>query len=57
MPPETESTHFNAIMTPYARARKMDLEQFKNAYVAGEAEEPELDAYFVHDRAVREVRL
>ncbi|KAI1036003.1 hypothetical protein LB505_006579 [Fusarium chuoi] len=32
----------------------MTFEQFVRAYNHGEVEEPELDEYFMHDRAVRE---
>ncbi|KAL7753878.1 alpha,alpha-trehalase nth1 [Sorochytrium milnesiophthora] len=54
MPPETESTHFNHVLEPYAHKHGVDLETFKRMYDAEEVSEPALDRYFVHDRAVRE---
>lgn len=54
MPPETESTHFDAILKPFAEKRKMSIEAFTVAYNSGDVLEPALDAYFVHDRTVRE---
>lgn len=54
MPPETESSHFNAILAPFARKHHLDLPEFIQRYNAGTILEPDLDAYFVHDRSVRE---
>lgn len=54
IPPETESSHFTHILTPYAVKNHMSLDQFVKAYNTGEVKEPELDEYFLHDRAVRE---
>ncbi|KAI1013488.1 hypothetical protein LB503_002007 [Fusarium chuoi] len=54
VPPETEATHFVHILDPYIKKHKMTFEQFVRAYNHGEVEEPELDEYFMHDRAVRE---
>ncbi|KAI8808133.1 glycoside hydrolase, partial [Cladochytrium replicatum] len=54
MPPETESTHFNHILEPFAERMGIDLETYKEMYATDQIKEPELDAYFVHDRAVRE---
>ncbi|KAL2915656.1 alpha,alpha-trehalase nth1 [Polyrhizophydium stewartii] len=54
MPPETESTHFNHILMPYANKAGLSLDEYSEKYVSGEINEPELDQYFVHDRAVRE---
>ncbi|KAI0244708.1 alpha,alpha-trehalase nth1 [Massospora cicadina] len=54
MPPETESTHFNHVMEPYAAALGLDVEEYKLQYDDGRIREPKLDRYFVHDRAVRE---
>src|SRR5262249_13640237 len=51
---ETEATHFVHILEPYARKHEMPFEQFVQAYNHGEVIEPELDEYFLHDRAVRE---
>jgi alpha,alpha-trehalase len=54
VPPETEASHFVHILTPYAKKRGVTFEQFVKAYNAGDIVEPELDEYFLHDRAVRE---
>jgi alpha,alpha-trehalase len=54
VPPETEPSHFTHILMPYAEKHGMDFKQFVRAYNDGEVEEPELDDYFVHDRAIRE---
>lgn len=54
VPPETEASHFVHIVTPFAKKHSITFEQFVKAYNADEIKEPELDEYFLHDRAVRE---
>ncbi|KAF9935377.1 alpha,alpha-trehalase nth1 [Linnemannia zychae] len=54
LPPETEPTHFDHVLKPYADRRGMSLEEFSRLYNEGLLDEPELDNYFKHDRAVRE---
>ncbi|KAJ2311392.1 alpha,alpha-trehalase nth1 [Coemansia sp. RSA 2705] len=54
MPPETESTHFDHTVQPYAERLGVSVDAFKRMYARDEIHEPELDEYFVHDRAVRE---
>lgn len=54
MPPETEASHFNVILAPYAEKHGLDIITFSTLYNNGTLVEPELDAYFVHDRSVRE---
>lgn len=54
VPPETEASHFVHILTPYAEKHGMTFEEFVDAYNHQRVEEPELDEYFLHDRAVRE---
>ncbi len=54
MPPETEEGHFDAVLRPYAEAAGMDLRAYARAVRRREIVHPELDAYFVHDRALRE---
>ncbi|QXD16602.1 hypothetical protein GQ464_006565 [Rhodocaloribacter litoris] len=54
MPPETEEGHFDAVLRPYAEAAGMELRAFARAVRRREIVVPELDAYFVHDRALRE---
>lgn len=54
VPPETEATHFVHILEPYIEKHKMEFKEFVHAYNYGIIKEPELDEYFMHDRAVRE---
>ncbi|KAJ3221060.1 alpha,alpha-trehalase nth1 [Chytriomyces hyalinus] len=54
IPPETESGHFRAFLKPYAAKVGVSVDEFEKMYVRGDIQEPELDAYFVHDRAARE---
>ncbi|KAJ1560043.1 alpha,alpha-trehalase nth1, partial [Cladochytrium tenue] len=54
MPPETESNHFHHVLLPFAKAHNMTIEEFEQAYARKEVNVPELDEYFIHDRAVRE---
>ncbi len=54
VPPETEASHFTHLLEPYARKHQMAFADFVQAYNSGAVKEPELDEYFLHDRAVRE---
>ncbi|GJJ77122.1 alpha,alpha-trehalase [Entomortierella parvispora] len=54
MPPETEATHFDHVIKPFADAKGLSIEEYSRLYNEGLMEEPELDTYFKHDRAVRE---
>lgn len=56
VPPETEATHFVHVLAPYASKYGMEVPEFIQAYnrYGGTITEPELDEYFLHDRAVRE---
>ncbi|CAG8958556.1 hypothetical protein HYFRA_00009872 [Hymenoscyphus fraxineus] len=54
VPPETEATHFTHILEPYAKKHGLTFEEFVDAYNHGRVVEPDLDEYFLHDRAVRE---
>ena len=54
VPPETEASHFVHILTPYAEKHGMTFDEFVKAYNEDQVKEPELDVYFLHDRAVRE---
>ena len=42
------------IITPFAKKHGLTFEEFVKAYNADEIKEPQLDEYFLHDRAVRE---
>ncbi|ODQ79995.1 glycoside hydrolase family 37 protein [Babjeviella inositovora NRRL Y-12698] len=54
IPPETEASHFEALLAPYEKKHNVSFTEFQRMYNADEISEPELDEYFVHDRAVRE---
>ena len=54
IPPETEASHFDAVLGPFAEKYHMDIPTFIRQYNDGVVREPELDEYFLHDRAVRE---
>lgn len=54
VPPETEATHFVHVLEPYAKKHGVSFKDFVQKYNSGEIKEPELDVYFLHDRAVRE---
>ncbi|KAL3477139.1 trehalase-domain-containing protein [Aspergillus californicus] len=54
VPPETEASHFHHLLSPYAEKHGMQFKEFVQAYNKGHVKEPELDDYFLHDRAVRE---
>ena len=54
IPPETEASHFTHILDPYAKKNNMTFDEFAEAYNHQKVHEPELDTYFLHDRAVRE---
>ncbi|KAF9575463.1 alpha,alpha-trehalase nth1 [Mortierella alpina] len=54
MPPETEATHFDHVLQPFAEAAGVSIEQYGKMYNDGTVIESALDTYFKHDRAVRE---
>ena len=54
VPPETEASHFTHILEPYAEKHGITFQEFVEGYNSGAIKEPDLDEYFLHDRAVRE---
>lgn len=54
VPPETEASHFIHVLEPYAKKHDMSFSEFVRAYNYQQVDEPKLDEYFRHDRAVRE---
>lgn len=54
MPPEVEESHFDHIIVDRATQGSMTKKEFIDAYNAGRIEDPKLDNFFLHDRAVRE---
>lgn len=54
IPPEVEPGQFEDILEPYAKKYGLSLDEFSKKYNSGEINEPSLDDFFRHDRAVRE---
>ncbi|KAJ3272913.1 alpha,alpha-trehalase nth1 [Terramyces sp. JEL0728] len=54
IPPETEPSHFDHTIRPYADEMGLDIATYAEKYQKKEILEPALDEYFLHDRAVRE---
>jgi alpha,alpha-trehalase len=54
IPPETEATHFTHVLAPYAAKYGISVQEFSDRYNDGVLHEPDLDEFFLHDRAVRE---
>lgn len=54
IPPETEASHFTAVLQPYAEELGVSVNEYTEMYNAGEVVNEKLDEYFLHDRAVRE---
>ncbi|EIE88066.1 trehalase [Rhizopus delemar RA 99-880] len=54
IPPETEASHFDHVILPYAQRLGLSIPEYMKQYNSGTLKEPELDEYFLHDRAVRE---
>lgn len=54
VPPETETSHFTSVLRPYAEKHGCSINEFTQWYDNGKVQEPALDEYFLHDRAVRE---
>jgi len=54
LPPEVEEGHYNEVLRPHALKAKMSILDYEKGYYKREIKNAELDAYFVHDRSVRE---
>ncbi|GEQ68188.1 hypothetical protein JCM33374_g1855 [Metschnikowia sp. JCM 33374] len=54
VPPETEASHFDSILKKYVDKYQISQDEFIEAYNEKHIHEPDLDEYFLHDRAVRE---
>ncbi|CAO3638985.1 unnamed protein product [Cunninghamella blakesleeana] len=54
IPPETEASHFDHVIEPYAKKAGLSIDEYMKHYNDRTLLEPELDEYFLHDRAVRE---
>lgn len=51
---ETEKGHFREATELYAQKFNMPVDEFEKKYINREIDIPELDAFFVHDRSLRE---
>lgn len=54
VPPEVEEGHYNSILKPLADKVGMSISDYEKGYYNRTILNKELDAYFVHDRTVRE---
>ncbi|KAI0100940.1 trehalase-domain-containing protein [Nemania sp. FL0031] len=54
IPNEVEPGHFDAVLLPFAERHGITIEEFTAKYNDGIINEPGLDEYLLHDRAVRE---
>lgn len=54
IPPEVEPGHFDHVLRPSARRHGLTVAELEKRYNAGTLKEPELDAFFAQDLAVRE---
>jgi alpha,alpha-trehalase len=54
LPPETEPGHYDDILKPYAEAINLTIPEYEKLYYERKIDNFELDAYFIHDRSVRE---
>lgn len=54
LPPETEMGHYDNILKPFAQAAQLSIPEYEKLYYQRKIENQALDAYFVHDRSVRE---
>ena len=54
LPPETEAGHYDDILKPFAEVENLSVADYEKLYYQRKIENLELDAYFVHDRSVRE---
>jgi len=52
--PEVEPGHFDSVFARYAEKLGKDAKEFETAYRKGQVKVPELDAFFTHDRSMRE---
>ncbi len=52
--PECEEGHYDTVLKPLAEANGMSIQEYSEKYQSNEILNPELDAYFTHDRSLRE---
>lgn len=54
MPFEVEPGHFDDVLEMYAKKYNLTIRDFENRYLNRTIVDEELDAYFIHDRSLRE---
>jgi len=54
MPEETESNHFDMVLSQYANKYNIPLSELKENLKKGKSVNKEIDQYFIHDRSMRE---
>lgn len=54
IPPECEEGHFDVVIKPFADAQNITIKAYEKGYADGVVLNNNLDAYFIHDRTVRE---
>ncbi|TRX42386.1 trehalase family glycosidase [Flavobacterium restrictum] len=54
MPFEVEPGHFDDVLAPYAQKYNLSVREFEKQYLNRTLVDTDLDAYFVHDRSLRE---
>ena len=54
MPPETEESHYDAVLKPLAEELNLSIQDYRTKYIKREIQDSDLDNYFLHDRSLRE---
>ncbi|MBU1680572.1 MAG: trehalase [Bacteroidetes bacterium] len=52
--PETELTHFDSILKPFAEKAGLSIREYHKRYLKRENIEPEIEEFIKHDRSIRE---
>ncbi len=54
LPPETELTHFDSLLKPFAEKLGLSVREYHRKYLNREIIDPEIEEYIKHDRSIRE---
>ncbi len=54
LPPETELTHFDSLLKPFAEKYGMSVREYHRKYLNREIIDPKIEEYIKHDRSIRE---
>ncbi|MBU2491825.1 MAG: trehalase [Bacteroidetes bacterium] len=52
--PETEETHFDSLLKPFAEKTGISIREYHKKYLNREIIEPEIEEFIKHDRSIRE---